>query len=687
MSLTLGSAVIELAVNSARFNSELQKAHRDFNNFASGIQSSAKGLAQVIGGIGFTLLVRQALDAGDAIAAMADRTGLGVEALQELQYAARQSNADVGTLENGIRQFQIAMTDAARGSSQEAVETFRRLGVSATTSSGALRTVDEALVDVAEAISRVESPSEQADLAVKAFGRSGTALLPMLKEGRSGLAALGEEAHRVGSVLSAETVAATKEASDEIARMATVLKADLVRAVAFAVPAIREIAVTVRDVAAAVRNFFSAFKDDSQLGVRELEERVKDVKARLEGLKAPGLVPRGGAFMAPPRGAGNPELIRAQEAELARLERLLEAARKREQAARRPAPASAPTGISTKSTDALLREAQRDFFASIDAEQEAYEAELRALADLRDAEMNRDLARIAESQKGLFAALDAETEAYEDSLRAIARFQDEQARHEKELREQSQRDQFSALDAEIAQYEDGLRAMARIRDEEAQRVRDKFHEFFAPIGDAVSTSVKGVILGIQSVDDALKNLGQNIGLSYLEKGIKAALDAIENALLDFLQDKAVQDFIRLAVQFGLGLVGVGVGAGAAPTRGTTGGVSLSDSVRSSGSVSRYADGGIVPATPGGRLVRVAEGGRAEAIVPLEFGPPRPQGPLVEVNIKTEPGASVEHRQRSGFGGKQIHEFIVRSVNQAIADGQADQVLRTAFGLRRRGVAR
>lgn len=42
------------------------------------------------------------------------------------------------------------------------------------------------------------------------------------------------------------------------------------------------------------------------------------------------------------------------------------------------------------------------------------------------------------------------------------------------------------------------------------------------------------------------------------------------------------------------------------------------------SIPRLARGGIVPATPGGRLVRVAEGGHAEAIVPLS-GPHAPRG--------------------------------------------------------------
>ena len=38
-----------------------------------------------------------------------------------------------------------------------------------------------------------------------------------------------------------------------------------------------------------------------------------------------------------------------------------------------------------------------------------------------------------------------------------------------------------------------------------------------------------------------------------------------------------------------------------------------------GRIPGFAEGGIVPATPGGRIIRVAEGGRDEAIVPLGPG--------------------------------------------------------------------
>ena len=52
---------------------------------------------------------------GDQVAKMAKRTGLSVEALSELQYAAGQSGVEVATLENGLRRMQRSIYDAGRG--------------------------------------------------------------------------------------------------------------------------------------------------------------------------------------------------------------------------------------------------------------------------------------------------------------------------------------------------------------------------------------------------------------------------------------------------------------------------------------------------------------------------------------------------------------------------------------------
>ncbi|MEV8514300.1 hypothetical protein [Dactylosporangium sp. NPDC051484] len=59
------------------------------------------------------------------------------------------------------------------------------------------------------------------------------------------------------------------------------------------------------------------------------------------------------------------------------------------------------------------------------------------------------------------------------------------------------------------------------------------------------------------------------------------------------------------------------------------------------SIPALAKGGIVPATPGGRIVRVAEAGKAEAIVPLDEYDRRRggggDGPQVKIDVHPAAG--------------------------------------------------
>src|SRR5690606_23318108 len=68
-------------------------------------------------------------DTGDMLDKMSQRTGVSVEALSELGFAADLSGTDLETLEAGLRNMQRTLVGAAQGSS--AGEALGRLGLSA----------------------------------------------------------------------------------------------------------------------------------------------------------------------------------------------------------------------------------------------------------------------------------------------------------------------------------------------------------------------------------------------------------------------------------------------------------------------------------------------------------------------------------------------------------------------------
>lgn len=62
------------------------------------------------------------------------------------------------------------------------------------------------MLNVADAVAKTEDPARRAEIAFKAFGKGGSALLPILEQGREGLEKLFEEAGKHGEILSQSQV-------------------------------------------------------------------------------------------------------------------------------------------------------------------------------------------------------------------------------------------------------------------------------------------------------------------------------------------------------------------------------------------------------------------------------------------------------------------------------------------------
>ena len=175
---------------------------------------------------GLGLLVSGAVKAGEGLAEIVTKTvetasalndtsialGVTTDAIQELGYAAQLNGSSVEGMSDGLRKLSINMAAAASGS-QEAAQTFRRLGVQIT-EGGKLRAADSVLGDIAEKFKALPSGARKVALAVDLFGKSGASLIPTLSEGREGLAALRQEARDLGIVLDKDTIAAGDDLGD-----------------------------------------------------------------------------------------------------------------------------------------------------------------------------------------------------------------------------------------------------------------------------------------------------------------------------------------------------------------------------------------------------------------------------------------------------------------------------------------
>lgn len=198
-----GRAYVELGTDD-QLTRGLRAAEKRLKAFGASVQQVGQRMMALGAGV-ITPLVGAAKvfgDMGDRLDKMAARTGVSVEALSELSFAAEQSGADLETLETGLRKMQRTVVDAAQGS-KSAQEALATLGL--TVADLDSLSPEQQFKRIADQLSKIEDPTTRAALAMELFGKTGTRLLPMLKDGAAGIEALQHQARDFGLTVSTQS--------------------------------------------------------------------------------------------------------------------------------------------------------------------------------------------------------------------------------------------------------------------------------------------------------------------------------------------------------------------------------------------------------------------------------------------------------------------------------------------------
>jgi len=212
---TIGTIAIGLVARTEKFEKGLKRAERRLGRFGRQMKSQGRALAMT----GAAMLapvaaaVRSFANYGDAVAKMSRRTGLAVDTLSRLAYMAEISGSDIGALEKGVRRMARAIVDAGDGLA-EYRRAFERIGIQVDELQG--MGVEDVFMRIGGAIADIEDPILRAAAAQEIFGRSGTALLPLLDLGEQGMRTLAKRAEKLGIVLDAETAREAEQLTDAL---------------------------------------------------------------------------------------------------------------------------------------------------------------------------------------------------------------------------------------------------------------------------------------------------------------------------------------------------------------------------------------------------------------------------------------------------------------------------------------
>ncbi|MDL2289960.1 phage tail tape measure protein [Paludibacteraceae bacterium OttesenSCG-928-F17] len=155
---------------------------------------------------------------GDSVYKNSQALGLSTDQYQKLGYAAKMSAVEETTLNMSMAKLGKRISDVA-GGNKTAGKTFEDLGIKLKDQNGKVRASNDVFADLANIFESVADGPTKTALAMDLFGESGTKLIPLLNNGAKGLEALGEEAARMGLVLSEDVARSSEKFNDDMARV------------------------------------------------------------------------------------------------------------------------------------------------------------------------------------------------------------------------------------------------------------------------------------------------------------------------------------------------------------------------------------------------------------------------------------------------------------------------------------
>jgi hypothetical protein len=221
----LADLLVRFGADSAELRKTLKTVQSDLSAFTKNVAGLKNTLSGAFVAVGAERLVSALADmvvegteAADRMGKLAQQSGIAVEDLSRLSYAAELNGSSTEGLATALKLLSKEMEGAAAGS-KSSVALFRAIGVSVTDSTGALRPMGAVLADVADRFASWQDGAGKAAIAQQLFGKSGAELIPFLNQGSAGLKSLGDEAERLGLVIDSETATSADELGDNFDRL------------------------------------------------------------------------------------------------------------------------------------------------------------------------------------------------------------------------------------------------------------------------------------------------------------------------------------------------------------------------------------------------------------------------------------------------------------------------------------
>ena len=155
------------------------------------------------------------LNYGGAVQDASEKTGVHAEMLQAMRHGAGLAGVAAEDLDEALVRLNKGLAEAAAGKDQDLAALFKKMNIPLRDAKGNIISVSDAMPLIANAFEKTTDPALRTRMAMELFSKSGAKLIPFLKEGKGGFAAMVAEAQRLGIVISGEAIKAMDDLGDE----------------------------------------------------------------------------------------------------------------------------------------------------------------------------------------------------------------------------------------------------------------------------------------------------------------------------------------------------------------------------------------------------------------------------------------------------------------------------------------
>lgn len=190
---SLGNLTVDLLLETAQWVGGLNKAEYQAQQFADAIgkkfTSAANVAADALKGLAAGLVAGLAVDRitgfvsetakmADTLGEMAEKTGVSMEALAQMQMFAETSGTSIESLAQGMGKFNKAATAAFADKESQPAEIFKALGIAVTDSAGKMKSSETLYKEFALALGQMEDGAIKSAAAQAILGKSGAESIP-----------------------------------------------------------------------------------------------------------------------------------------------------------------------------------------------------------------------------------------------------------------------------------------------------------------------------------------------------------------------------------------------------------------------------------------------------------------------------------------------------------------------------